>query len=66
MSRIGKEPIDIPSGVDVKFEKGLMTVKGPKGQLEKQIHNDMIIELDDKQIVVKRPTDNKCINLFMD
>jgi large subunit ribosomal protein L6 len=59
MSRIGKEPIDIPSGVEVIFEKGLMTVKGPKGQLEKQIHNDMIIEFDDKQIVVKRPTENK-------
>jgi len=59
MSRIGKKPIDIPDGVDVKIEKGIITVKGPKGQLQREVHRDMTVEIQDKQILVKRPTDNK-------
>jgi large subunit ribosomal protein L6 len=47
MSRIGKQPITIPAGVEVKIEKdNLVTVKGPKGTLVKQLHKDMIITQD--------------------
>ena len=44
MSRIGKQPITVPAGVDVKIEEGnVVTVKGPKGTLTKTLHKDMII-----------------------
>ncbi len=47
MSRIGKKPITVPAGVEVKIEDGnLVTVKGPKGTLTKTLHKDMIIKLD--------------------
>ena len=47
MSRIGKKPITIPAGVDVKIEDGnVVTVKGPKGTLTKTLHKDMILKLD--------------------
>ena len=47
MSRIGKKPITVPAGVEVKIEDGnLVTVKGPKGTLTKTLHSDMIIKLD--------------------
>jgi large subunit ribosomal protein L6 len=47
MSRIGKKPITIPAGVEVKIESGnVVTVKGPKGTLVKQMHKDMIIKQD--------------------
>lgn len=59
MSRIGKLPIAIPQGVDVKLEDNTLTVKGPKGQLSKEFHRDMIIKVQDQEIVVERPSDNK-------
>ena len=44
MSRIGKQPITVPAGVEIKIEKGnLVTVKGPKGTLTRALHKDMII-----------------------
>ena len=47
MSRIGKKPITVPAGVEVKIEDGnFVTVKGPKGTLTKTLHQDMIIKLD--------------------
>lgn len=47
MSRIGKKPITVPAGVEVKIEDGnFVTVKGPKGTLTKQLHHDMILKLD--------------------
>ena len=47
MSRIGKKPITVPAGVEVKIEDGnLVTVKGPKGTLTKTLHKDMIIKLE--------------------
>lgn len=47
MSRIGKKPITIPVGVDIKIDNdNLVTVKGPKGTLTKQLHKDMIINMD--------------------
>lgn len=59
MSRIGKLPIDIPDGVDIKIDGNVITVKGPKGQLTKQFPKEMEIQLNDKQVIVKRPTDQK-------
>lgn len=60
MSRIGKMPISIPDGVDVKIEdSNLVTVKGPKGTLVQSLHNDMILKMQDGQIIVERPSENK-------
>jgi len=60
MSRIGKKPVEIPSGVEVKIEEGnLVTVKGPKGSLTQQLHRDMIIKIEDGKVVVERPTESK-------
>lgn len=60
MSRIGRKPITVPSGVEVNVdEKNLVTVKGPNGTLSEQISKDMKIELNEGELVVTRPTDNK-------
>jgi len=59
VSRIGRMPIEIPKGVEVKVENNLVTVKGQKGTLAKQMHRDMIIEVEDGKILVKRPSDEK-------
>ena len=59
MSRIGKMPIPVPSGVEVSVEDKAVTVKGPKGTLTKDIHPDMIVKLEDSTIVVARPDDSK-------
>ena len=58
MSRIGRLPIDIPAGVEVKIEEGnKVTVKGPKGTLEKELHKNMQVTLENNVITVKRPDD---------
>jgi large subunit ribosomal protein L6 len=60
MSRIGKMPISVPAGVDVKIEAGnLITVKGPKGTLQQQLHPAMNIAADGQVIHVTRPNDLK-------
>ena len=60
MSRIGKLPVVVPAGVEVKIGEGnLMTVKGPKGTLERKLSADMHIAMQDGQIVVTRPNDLK-------
>ena len=59
MSRIGKKPIDVPAGVTVKVENNLVTVKGPKGELQRQIHHLMKVTLDNGVITVERPDDEK-------
>lgn len=60
MSRIGKMPIQIPKGVDVKLEKNNnLTVKGQRGTLTKQFHKDIIIDVDPDKITVKRPSEEK-------
>ena len=59
MSRIGRKPINIPAGVDVKFEAGVMTVKGPKGTLTQAIHPNMQVEINGAEITVSRPNDDK-------
>jgi large subunit ribosomal protein L6 len=57
MSRIGRLPIAIPSGVDIQVEPGRVRVKGPKGQLEQHVSPDLTIERDDSTLRVTRPTD---------
>lgn len=57
MSRIGNKPITVPDSVEVKIEGQKVTVKGPKGTLEKEMHPNMKIELNDKVITVVRPND---------
>ncbi len=59
MSRIGRKPIDIPAGVDVKRNGNELTVKGPKGTLTQQFHPDMSIEIEGNVITVTRPNDAK-------
>ncbi len=60
MSRIGKMPIAIPKGVDVKIDSNnVVTVKGQKGTLLKELHKDMIIKIEDNKIIVQRPSDEK-------
>ena len=60
MSRVGKAPIELPKGVEVKVSKGnLITVKGPKGELVQQIDPDIKVEVEDGQLLVTRPTDQK-------
>src|SRR3954453_17720498 len=57
MSRIGKKPIPIPSGVEVKITPGEVTVKGPKGELSERINPDISVAQDDGSVAVTRPTD---------
>ncbi len=60
MSRIGIKPISVPAGVDVKIADGnVISVKGPKGTLEKTFHKDMIIKMENNEIVVSRPSEDK-------
>lgn len=57
MSRIGKKPIAVPAGVEITIDGNTVRVKGPRGQLERTLHRDMIVERQDGEILVKRPTD---------
>ena len=58
MSRIGKQPIAIPAGVEIKVEAGnLVTVKGPKGTATQQLHKNMIIKVEGATATVERPDD---------
>ncbi|MDA1061214.1 MAG: 50S ribosomal protein L6, partial [bacterium] len=59
MSRIGKQPVVIPSGVTVELKGNELTVKGPKGSLTKDLHPNMKIEIKDDEILVKRPDESK-------
>ncbi len=57
MSRIGRLPIEIPSGVDVQVEPGEVRVKGPKGELSQHVSPELSIEREDSTLRVTRPTD---------
>jgi large subunit ribosomal protein L6 len=57
MSRIGRLPIEIPSGVDIQVEPGQVRVKGPKGELSQHVSPDLSIEREDSTLRVTRPTD---------
>ena len=56
MSRIGRQPIPVPGGVTVSIEPDRVTVNGPRGELSERIHRDILVEQDDGQILIKRPT----------
>ena len=59
MSRIGKMPVTIPAGVEVKLDGNVITVKGPKATLTRALHPDMIVEVEGTEVKVSRPTDGK-------
>jgi len=57
MSRIGNKPITIPAGVEVTLDGNVITVKGPKGTLTKELHKNMEVSVNGTEITVKRPDD---------
>lgn len=59
MSRIGRMPVIVPEGVDVKIKGSFVHIKGPKGELEHTFPEDMKISLDDGEITVDRPSDER-------
>ena len=59
MSRVGKKPIPLPSGVKVEIRDNRIKVSGPKGELSQSIHPSMLVQQGKDQLVVMRPSDNK-------
>lgn len=59
MSRIGKQPITLPSGTSVNFERGLARVKGPKGELTVPFHSELSLREESGQLFVERPSDRQ-------
>ncbi len=59
MSRIGKKPIAIPAGVEVKLDGNTVTVKGPKGTLTQAVHPNMEVKIEGAEVTVARPDDQK-------
>ena len=57
MSRIGNAPVAIPEGVEVRLDGQHLTVKGPKGTLERDIHKNITVKIEDNQVEVTRPDD---------
>ena len=57
MSRIGNKPITVPAGVEVTLDGNVITVKGPKGTLTKELHKNMEVSVNGTEITVKRPDD---------
>ena len=58
MSRIGRQPIAVPAGVDVKIDGSTITVKGPKGTLTRTVHSNMQVAMEDGALTVTRPDDS--------
>lgn len=59
MSRVGRAPIAVPKGVEVKLDDHQVSVKGPKGTLHRSVHPEMIVKYADNTITVERPSDAK-------
>jgi len=59
VSRVGRKPITIPKGVSVTKNENVIKVKGPKGELQTTIHNNMKVEIKDGELTVQRPDDLK-------
>ncbi|MHB8456283.1 MAG: 50S ribosomal protein L6, partial [Acidimicrobiales bacterium] len=57
MSRVGKAPIPVPSGVEVRIAGSRVTVTGPKGTLERDLPGDITVRQDDSTLLVERPDD---------
>jgi large subunit ribosomal protein L6 len=59
MSRVGKKPIEMPSGVDVKIETGKVTVKGPLGEISQDVNPKLTVKKESNMLTVERPSDQK-------
>ncbi|MGO4539609.1 50S ribosomal protein L6 [Paenibacillus sp. YIM B09110] len=59
MSRIGRKPIQVPNGVTINLDNTVITVKGPKGSLSREVHKDMKVNVSETEILIERPSDNK-------
>jgi large subunit ribosomal protein L6 len=59
MSRIGRKPITVPTGVEITVDDNLVVVKGPKGMLQRHVHPDMAVAVNGAEISVSRPSDGK-------
>ncbi|GEL78053.1 50S ribosomal protein L6 [Tenuibacillus multivorans] len=59
MSRVGFKTLEIPNDVELKFDGNTVTVKGPKGELTRTIHEDMNVKVEDNVLTVERPSENK-------
>jgi len=59
MSRIGRRPIDVPAGVDVTIDGNTVRVKGPRGELSRTLHREMVVRREEGQILVERPSDER-------
>lgn len=59
MSRIGNKPISVPAGVEISVDGSNVTVKGPKGSLNQYVNPDIMVKMEDGQVVVERPTEQK-------
>ena len=57
MSRIGKKPIAIPTGVTVTVKDSVVTVKGPKGELSQEVDRDITVTVEASEVIVARPTE---------
>ena len=57
MSRVGKKPIIVPSGVEVTINGNVVTVKGPKGTLTREFNSELTIKKEENEIVIERPND---------
>jgi large subunit ribosomal protein L6 len=57
MSRIGRKPVPLPKGVTAQIDGHRITVKGPKGEISRVLHEDMLLALEDGTVTVKRPSD---------
>lgn len=58
MSRIGKQPVDLPKGVEASLRNGTLQIKGPKGELSLDIHPEMTARVEDGSVMVDRPSDS--------
>ena len=59
MSRIGKLPVAIPGGVALDYREPVLTVRGPRGELTLDVHSAMTVQVGDREVVVKRPSDSR-------
>ena len=64
MSRIGKKPIEIPKGIEVKIEEDLVKIKGPKGELSRKIRPEIKVEIKDEKILVSPQIETKKTKAF--
>ena len=58
MSRIGNKPINVPEGVEVKLDGHHITVKGPKGTLEREIHKNISVTVENNEVITEETTEN--------